>query len=55
MDLIKVFFWIYLGLTIVGLYRPWVVFWWSDFSNRYKVLRVYGIPLASLIIILLLR
>lgn len=29
--------------TLLGLYRPWWVFWWSDFSNRKKVLKYYGL------------
>lgn len=29
-------------LTFVGMYKPWIVFWWADFSNRKKVLAVYG-------------
>ena len=28
--------------VLVGLYKPWFVFWWSDFSNRKKVLKYYG-------------
>lgn len=28
--------------TIVGLVKPWVVLWWSDFANRLKVLKIYG-------------
>ena len=30
--------------VVVGLYKPWIVFWWSDFSNRKKVLMYYGVP-----------
>ena len=32
-----------LGLTIAGLYKPWVVLWWEDTQNRRKVFKVYGI------------
>jgi len=33
---------VFLFLTIIGLYKPWLVFWWSDFANRKKVLIYYG-------------
>jgi hypothetical protein len=33
------FFW---GLTLFGLYRPWLALWWTDYCPRIKVLRVYG-------------
>lgn len=28
--------------TMVGLFKPWVVLWWSDFANRLIVLKIYG-------------
>ncbi len=33
------FFW---GLTLFGLYRPWLALWWSDYCPRIKVIKVYG-------------
>jgi hypothetical protein len=26
----------------IGLWRPWVMLWWEDLSNRRKVIKVYG-------------
>lgn len=26
----------------IGLWRPWVMLWWEDESNRRKVIKVYG-------------
>lgn len=26
----------------IGLWRPWVMLWWEDVSNRRKVIQVYG-------------
>lgn len=26
----------------IGLWRPWVMLWWEDVSNRRKVIKVYG-------------
>ena len=41
----------FLILVVLGLIKPWWVFWWSDFSNRIKVLSIYGIILVLLILI----
>jgi hypothetical protein len=38
--------WLFTFLTLIGLYKPWVVFWWADFSNRKKVLKIYGTALV---------
>lgn len=27
----------------IGLWRPWVMLWWEDISNRRKVIKVYGL------------
>jgi hypothetical protein len=27
---------------LIGLWRPWVMLWWEDMSNRRKVVKVYG-------------
>jgi hypothetical protein len=29
-------------LIVIGLWRPWVLLWWEDVSNRRKVIKVYG-------------
>lgn len=29
-------------LIAIGLWRPWVMLWWEDVSNRRKVIKVYG-------------
>ena len=55
MDLIKFFFWIYGSCLLLGLIKPWWVLWWYDSANRYRVLRVYGIPFIILCLILLAR
>jgi len=26
----------------IGLWRPWVMLWWEDLSNRRKIIKVYG-------------
>jgi len=49
MEMKNLFFWLtclFTLLTLIGLYKPWIVFWWSDFSNRKKVLKVYGTGLV---------
>ena len=33
------FFWV---LTLLGLYKPWLALWWSDYCPRKKVLKIYG-------------
>lgn len=46
MELIATFlnflFWIFLGITALGMIRPWWVLWFLDFKNRLTVLRFYG-------------
>jgi hypothetical protein len=27
---------------VIGMWRPWVLLWWEDVSNRRKVIQVYG-------------
>ncbi len=31
-----------IGFIFIGLWRPWVLLWWEDVSNRRKVIKVYG-------------
>jgi hypothetical protein len=31
-----------LAFIAIGLWRPWVMLWWEDLSNRRKVIKVYG-------------
>lgn len=31
-----------LAFILIGLWRPWVMLWWEDLSNRRKVIKVYG-------------
>lgn len=31
-----------IGFIVIGLWRPWVLLWWEDVSNRRKVIKVYG-------------
>jgi hypothetical protein len=32
-----------LVFVVIGLWRPWVMLWWEDVSNRRKVIKVYGL------------
>jgi hypothetical protein len=41
-DFIRLLATLFTLITLLGLYKPWIVFWWSDFSNRKKVLSYYG-------------
>ena len=47
MDFIQLFlqilFWLFLGIALSGLIKPWWVLWFLDFKNRLTVLRYYGI------------
>lgn len=48
-----VFFWL---LTLLGLYKPWLALWWSDYHPRSKVLKIYGgIALGLSLLIIALR
>lgn len=40
-----------LAFLAIGLWRPWVMLWWEDLSNRRKVIQVYGILAVSFYII----
>jgi hypothetical protein len=41
---------------LVGLWKPWVMLWWEDSQNRWKVIKLYGSSmLIFLVIYLLLR
>jgi hypothetical protein len=42
------FFWL---LTLIGLYKPWLALWWSDYCPRKKVLKIYGTIALSLSIL----
>lgn len=47
------FFWL---LTLLGLYKPYLALWWSDYCPRRKVLKTYGsIALGLSILYLLIR
>lgn len=39
--------WAALILLVAGLVRPWVVLWWEDTQNRWKVIRGYGLLWAG--------
>lgn len=46
----------YLSITsliflLIGLWRPWVMLWWEDVSNRRKVIQVYGILALSFFVV----
>ena len=40
--LLNIFVWLFVGLTLFGLYRPWLALWWLPVSNRKMVLQRYG-------------
>ena len=35
-------FWIFLGVTLLGMFRPWWVLWFLDRQNRLLVLKYFG-------------
>ncbi len=45
--------WIFLGLTLFGLYRPWLALWWADEAPRIKVLGTYGIAFLLFLLVYL--
>ncbi len=45
---LQILFWIFLGVTTLGMTRPWWVLWFLDFKNRLTVLRFYGLITALL-------
>lgn len=50
---VAAFFWF---LTLLGLYKPYLALWWSDYCPRKKVLKVYGgIALGLSLLVVLLR
>ncbi|WKN32871.1 hypothetical protein PZB74_05875 [Porifericola rhodea] len=40
---VQIVMWSLWGLTLFGLYRPWLALWWSDYCPRIKVLETYGV------------
>ena len=40
---LNILFWIFLGITLLGMIKPWWVLWFLDFKNRLSVLRYYGL------------
>lgn len=52
---VKILFWVFFLLLIVGLMKPWWVLWFLDFKNRLTVLKYYGgISLLLLLSLILL-
>jgi hypothetical protein len=43
--------WLFVGLTLFGLYRPWLALWWLPVSNRKMVLQRYGVVTLGLLAI----
>lgn len=39
---LRILFWIFLSITILGMIKPWWVLWFLDFKNRMSVLKYYG-------------
>ena len=40
--ILNVLIWLFVGLTLFGLCRPWLALWWLPVSNRKMVLQRYG-------------
>jgi hypothetical protein len=40
---LKLLFWIFLSITLLGMIKPWWVLWFLDFNNRLAVLKYYGV------------
>lgn len=41
--------WLFVGLTLFGLYRPWLALWWRPVANRKMVLQRYGLITLGLL------
>lgn len=48
---LNVLVWLFVGLTLFGLYRPWLALWWLPVSNRKMVLQRYGVVTLGLLAI----
>ena len=42
--------WVFITLTLFGLYRPWLALWWLPVSNRKMVLQRYGLITLGLLL-----
>jgi len=40
---LKILFWLFLGITLLGMIKPWWVLWFLDYKNRLSVLKYYGV------------
>ena len=47
--ILNVLVWLFVGLTLFGLYRPWLALWWLPVSNRKMVLQRYGLITLGLL------
>ena len=48
--ILNVLIWLFVGLTLFGLYRPWLALWWLPVSNRKMVLQRYGLITLGLLV-----
>ena len=48
--ILNVLVWLFVGLTLFGLYRPWLALWWLPVSNRKMVLQRYGLITLGLLV-----
>jgi hypothetical protein len=39
---LQILFWFFLGITFLGMIKPWWVLWFLDYKNRLSVLKYYG-------------
>jgi hypothetical protein len=51
---LKILFWIFLAITLLGMIKPWWVLWFLDYKNRIHVLKYYGTITALLALALIL-
>ncbi len=50
MRILHALVWLFFGLTLFGLYRPWLALWWLPVSNRKMVLQRYGLITLGLLV-----
>ena len=54
--LVKILFWTFFFLTVLGMLKPWWVLWFLDYKNRLTVLKYYGsLSLLLLVVLILLN
>ena len=49
-QILNALIWLFVGLTLFGLYRPWLALWWRPVANRKMVLQRYGLMALGLLL-----